>query len=52
MGPDDGSKMLENIDSNGPQKIPYPKRVFFIIGTEFCERVNFIGMTSKLFIHT
>lgn len=47
MGPGDGSKMMKNIDSNEPKKIPYPKRVFFIIATEFCERINFSGMSGK-----
>lgn len=29
------------------QKIPYPKRVFFIISSEFCERFNFNGFRGK-----
>lgn len=30
-------------------KFPYPKRVFFIIGTELCERFNYYGMISNFF---
>ena len=29
------------------KKYPYPKSVFFIISTEFCERFSFYGMKSK-----
>lgn len=33
---------------NGQAKeLPYPKRVFLILGTEFCERFNFYGMRSN-----
>lgn len=27
--------------------LPYPKRVFFIIGNEFCERFNYFGMKGE-----
>jgi hypothetical protein len=33
---------------SGDVKYPYPKAVFFIISTEFCERFSFYGMKSKL----
>lgn len=36
-----------NIESDQVKKIKYPKRVWFIIGDEFCERFNFTGMASK-----
>ena len=29
------------------KKYPYPKSVFLIISTEFCERFSFYGMKSK-----
>ena len=29
------------------KKYPYPKSVFFIISTEFCERFSFYGMKSN-----
>ena len=29
------------------KKYPYPKSVFFIISTEFCERFSFYGMKSE-----
>ena len=32
------------------KKYPYPKSVFFIISTEFCERFSFYGMKSKYLI--
>lgn len=46
------TKMLSNIENDDVQKIPYPKRVFFIIANEFCERLNFFGMASKLLFLT
>jgi dipeptide/tripeptide permease len=33
---------------SGDVKYPYPKAVFFIISTEFCERFSFYGMKSKI----
>lgn len=41
------SNTLSNVENAALEKIPYPKRVFFIIGNEFCERFNFYGMKSK-----
>ena len=32
---------------SGEVKYPYPKSVFFIISTEFCERFSYYGMKSK-----
>lgn len=29
------------------QRVSFPKRVFFIIGNEFCERFNFNGMRGE-----
>ena len=34
------------------KKYPYPKSVFFIISTEFCERFSFYGMKSKSKLET
>lgn len=42
---------LNNVDSNAPQKLPYPKRVFLILGNEFCERFMFYGLDSKYFVN-
>lgn len=39
---------VQCIESDEPPKIPYPKRVFLILGTEFCERFTYLGMSSKL----
>ena len=38
-------------ESPGSRKLPYPKSVFFIISTEFCERYSFYGMRSILSIY-
>lgn len=43
-GKDVEEKLLNT--ENGQQVIPYPKRVFLILGTEFCERFNYYGMRS------
>lgn len=40
-------RTMTNIESNQPQKLPYPKRVFFIISNEFCERFTFYGLRSN-----
>ena len=34
-------------DGEAPKNYPYPKSVFFIISTEFCERFSYYGMKSK-----
>lgn len=47
IGAANESKTISNIESHQPSKIPYPKRVFFIIGNEFCERFNFYGMKGE-----
>lgn len=47
----------ENVEEKSPstiengqlQKISYPKRVFLILATTFCERFNYFGMTSNIF---
>jgi len=41
---EDGAKTdSESLD----EKLPYPKSVFLIIATEFCERFSYYGMRSK-----
>ncbi|XP_031637972.1 peptide transporter family 1-like [Contarinia nasturtii] len=45
---DNVSSALLNIEKAEPQKLPYPKRVFLIIGNEFCERFNFNGFRAIL----
>ena len=37
----------KDAEASEPQKLPYPRAVFFIISTEFCERFSFYGMKSK-----
>lgn len=32
------------------QPLAYPKQVFLIIGNEFCERFNYYGMRSRIFV--
>ena len=48
---EDGSDKTkqEDCDVEGEKdvKYPYPKSVFFIISTEFCERFSYYGMKSK-----
>uniref|UniRef100_A0A0A9WYN2 Oligopeptide transporter 1 n=1 Tax=Lygus hesperus TaxID=30085 RepID=A0A0A9WYN2_LYGHE len=34
-----------------PEKLPYPKSVFFIIGNEFCERFSYYGMRTILVLY-
>lgn len=41
-----GTKTLSNTESNEAPKVPYPKRIFFIVGNEFCERFNYHGIKS------
>ena len=41
------STMAKKDEEGGEKKLPYPKSVFFIISTEFCERFSFYGMKSK-----
>lgn len=38
---------LQNIESNELAQIPYPKRVYLVLGTEFCERFTYFGLSSK-----
>lgn len=43
-------EIVPDVENNEPtKKMPYPKRVFFIIGNEFCERFNYYGMRSEIF---
>lgn len=36
-----------NVNSSHPTTLPYPMRVFFIVGNEFCERFNYFGMKGE-----
>ena len=36
-----------DVEKEKDPKYPYPKSVFFIISTEFCERFSYYGMKSK-----
>lgn len=45
---DETVPLLNAAEHNQPLR--YPKRVFLIIGTEFCERFNFCGMKSKIIV--
>lgn len=45
----DVEKRLLNIEISQPEVIPYPRRVFLILVTEFCERFNWSGMRSNFF---
>lgn len=45
-GPPDESKSHSSIESYEIQKKPYPKRVFLIVGNEFCERFSYFGMRA------
>lgn len=47
----DAAYGLSNVESNAPQKMPYPKRVFLILGNEFCERFMFYGLDSEYFVN-
>lgn len=45
-----GEDLVNNDEMNNddqPAVLPYPKRVFFIIGNEFCERFNYFGMKGE-----
>lgn len=43
----DNSKSTSITECDEPEKMPYPKRVFLIIGNEFCERFNYYGIKSE-----
>ena len=45
--PSEISKADCDVESEDDKKYPYPKSVFFIISTEFCERFSYYGMKSK-----
>lgn len=38
-------------ESGAPAKLPYPKSVIFIIGTELCERFSYYGMKAILVLY-
>ncbi|XP_037039378.1 peptide transporter family 1-like [Bradysia coprophila] len=44
-----GNEVAQNIDSI--RVIPYPKRVFLIIGNKFCERWSFWGLNTILVLY-
>jgi hypothetical protein len=44
---EDEKKEKPRDEETAAVKFPYPKAVFFIISTEFCERFSFYGMKSK-----
>ncbi|XP_031617442.1 peptide transporter family 1-like isoform X3 [Contarinia nasturtii] len=48
---DNITNTLSNVEKAEPQKITYPKRIFLIIGNEFCERFNFNGMKAILALY-
>lgn len=39
---------IDDIKSVTGKKLSYPKRIFFIIASEFCEKFNYYGMKSKI----
>jgi solute carrier family 15 oligopeptide transporter 1 len=41
------TRVDSDVESEDDKKYPYPKSVFFIISTEFCERFSYYGMKSK-----
>lgn len=43
----DEKNEVEKGGEEGAKKYPYPKGVFFIITTEFCERFSFYGMKGE-----
>lgn len=45
-------KTLSNVETNQPNTLAFPKRVFFIIANEFCEQYNFVGMNGKVGVNT
>ena len=47
---DDANKCKQedcDVEKEKDPRYPYPKSVFFIISTEFCERFSYYGMKSK-----
>lgn len=44
----DTNAQLSYVESNRTQNLRYPKRVFLILGNEFCERFMYYGLDSKL----
>ena len=49
-GADKSKPEGHDAENENDPKYPYPKSVFFIISTEFCERFSFHGMKSKYLI--
>ncbi|XP_031617334.1 peptide transporter family 1-like [Contarinia nasturtii] len=45
------SKLTPNVVMTEQDKIPYPKRVFLIFGSEFCERFNYYGLKAILVLY-
>ena len=46
-GADKSGQEDHDAENENDPKYPYPKSVFFIISTEFCERFSYYGMKSK-----
>jgi len=51
MGDVERRKTKKEEAEGEPQKVPYPKSVFIIVGNEFCERLSFYGMKAILGIY-
>lgn len=41
---------IQYVESNEPVRVPYPRRVFLILGNELCERFTYYGMTGMIII--
>lgn len=41
------NRVQRDIENADIKKLRYPQQVFFIIGTEFCDRFMFMGMRSR-----
>jgi len=51
MGDVERRKTKKEEAEGNPQKVPYPKSVFIIVGNEFCERLSYYGMKAILGIY-
>lgn len=48
---DEKYNALKDLEKDGKEKIPYPKSIYFIITTEFCERFSYYGMRTVLALY-